>query len=125
MRFRSYRKAALLAALSVAALVASATATRASAQGGYTFWPAHSSYTNSPSGWTNIRSCGNTSSRCYIIRSVPNDTSIYMRCWINDGWAYGWHWTNRWFYVTLPGHAWGGYVHASLVRNQARVPHCG
>lgn len=93
----------------------------ASAGGGYTYWPTHASYTLSPTGWSNIRACP----RCYVIEAVPNYTTVYMHCWVNDVWAYGAYWTNRWFYVTAAGRSWGGFIHASLVQRQAWTPYCG
>jgi hypothetical protein len=86
------------------------------------------SYTWSPTGWSNIRNyCPST--RCGLLVSVPNGTHVLMECWVDAQWAYGAYWTNRWFLVGVLGR-YGvistevGWINASLVRNQAPVPHC-
>jgi hypothetical protein len=97
---------------------ASASAMRATA----------SSYTWSPTGWSNIRNyCPNTG--CGILVSVANGTPVLMHCWVDAQWANGAYWTNRWFYAGVLT-SYGedatkvGWIHASLVRNQGWVPHC-
>lgn len=61
-------------------------------------------------------------------RWVPNGTQLIMICWRDSVWMNGNYWTNRWFYVTaLVGGRYynpSGYIHASLVANQATVPWC-
>lgn len=59
------------------------------------------------------------------IAYLRNGTPLTMHCWTDARWAKGNYWTNRWFQVTAHyGINKIGYVHASLVRNQASVPRC-
>lgn len=60
----------------------------------------------------------------YGVEYLGNGTNLSMICYVDNQWANGNYWSNRWFYVgpNYDNHA--GYVHSSLVANQIRVPHC-
>ena len=114
-----------LSAIVVVIVIAGISASTISAR------PARTSattYTWSPTGWSNIRNyCPSTA--CGILVSVPNGTSILLHCWADGQWTYGAYWTNRWFIagvLTRYGEdsRTVGWIHASLVQNQYWTPHC-
>ncbi len=83
------------------------------------------------SGWASIRS--NTggawlraqpTTAAYGEEYLGNGTSVLMICWVDAQWATGNYASNRWFKVEPAYDPTVGYVHSSLVANQASVPHC-
>jgi hypothetical protein len=90
----------------------------------YSYTPSHWSYLWSYTGYNFERSCPSTS--CGLVNYWENYHWALMHCWVNWQWATGNYSTNRWFYVTVPGQYYGqdGWVHASLVWDQAWTPRC-
>lgn len=83
-------------------------------------WPSHSSYVSTSTGWSTVRSCPSTG--CTPITYLYNGSSVWMLCWRDSQWAYGNYWSPRWFFVWFGGTE--GWVHSSLVYNQAVAPNC-
>jgi hypothetical protein len=87
-------------------------------------WPSHPSFTSTTynGGQSNVRACPNDDT-CPIIFALGNGSTVFMLCWTDADWAFGNSWSNRWFYIQdLPGRQ--GFIHATLVMNQASSPHC-
>lgn len=55
---------------------------------------------------------------------MPNGTRFRMSCWVDHGLYTGNYRTARWFYGQSYHTGGWGYVAASYVINQTRVPHC-
>ena len=55
-----------------------------------------------------------------------NDYPLALVCWVDGGWAQGDYWTNRWFYLPVPGDTVGtyGFINASVVANRYTLPQC-
>jgi len=82
-------------------------------------WPSHSSYTNSYyTSYSNVRTCASTA--CAVSAVLYNTSTVWMECYADGGWATGNYSSNRWFWVWYG--SGGGWVHSSLVFNQASVP---
>ena len=74
------------------------------------------------------------------VRALPAENSAYyepvlynpyslpqLGCWVDGGWAQGNYWTNRWFYLPMPGQGYdniSSFINASLVANQLTLPQC-
>ena len=86
---------------------------------------AQAAYIWSRSGGAYIRSQPSTYAGSYGY--FGNGTGLYLHCYVDAQWAYGNHWTNRWFRVNVPSYRYGSpaaYIHASLVANQYGVRRC-
>ncbi len=85
-------------------------------------WPSHSSYSHANyANYANLRSCASQS--CPIQARLYNDSTVWMMCWQDGGWATGNYSSNRWFKVYYgTGPVW--FIHSSLVYNQASSPNC-
>lgn len=105
---------ALMLSLALFAGAGSAPAAAATA------WPSHSSYVWTSGGWSNVRGCASTA--CSVKFSLANGSSVWMLCWTDGQWAYGNYGSNRWFYIWSANRT--GYIHSSLVYNQASAPRC-
>ncbi|HUY52285.1 MAG TPA: hypothetical protein VMV92_42370 [Streptosporangiaceae bacterium] len=81
-------------------------------------WPVISS--RSGGAW--LRASPNTGS--HGIEYMGNGTRVLMICWIDAQWATGNYSSNRWFKVEPEYDLNVGYVHSSMVADQARVPEC-
>jgi hypothetical protein len=100
----------------VVAALAVPSATAATAEAAY-IW--------SNSGGAYIRAQPSTYSMSYGY--FRNGTSVRLYCYVNAQWAYGNHWTNRWFRTNVPSYRYGSptaYIHASLVGAQYWTPRC-
>lgn len=85
-----------------------------------TVWPSHPSYThNNRYSYSELRNAPGG----MVIANLYNDSTVYMRCWMDSYWTYGNYSTNRWFYVTTTGGG-SGWITASYVFNQATTPAC-
>jgi hypothetical protein len=90
-----------------------------------TAWPSHSSYTwtSYNGGVSNVRHCA-SDDVCGIKFQLSNNSTVYMLCWLDDDWAFGNAWSNRWFLIQdTVGRV--GYIHSTLVHNQASSLNCG
>jgi hypothetical protein len=67
-----------------------------------------------------------------MVGGIWRNTSVTMRCWVDNAWSNWPYRTNRWFLVEGLGYnpysgrpMWvRGYVSANTVVNQVRVGHC-
>jgi hypothetical protein len=92
---------------------------------GSTAAAAQAAYIWSNSGGAYIRAKPNTNSMSYGY--FRNGTGLYLYCYTDAQWAYGNHWSNRWFRVNVPSYRYGSpeaYIHASLVAAQYSVRRC-
>lgn len=80
-------------------------------------------YINSNSGGANVRGCPDVS--CTSYGYYPNGTAVVMTCWYDTGTVVyppnSNYPSNRWFRISSPRY---GYIHSSLIANQASVPKC-
>ena len=84
---------------------------------------AAASYIGSNSGGANVRTCASTG--CASLGYIGNGTAITMQCWVDNQWVYppnSDYASNRWFRASTP--VGTGYIHSSLVDNQASFGHC-
>jgi uncharacterized protein YraI len=84
---------------------------------------AATSHIGANSGGANIRTCASTT--CGSLGYLANGTSVTMLCWVDSQWVYppnADYASARWFRAATP--VGTGYVHSSLVEDQASVPPC-
>jgi hypothetical protein len=120
LKLRTSGRQRILLAAAMLCVIGLLTVGGARPAGATTAWPSHSSYVSTSGGWSYVRSCPNTGCSAQFLLS--NGSPVWMLCWTDAQWATGNYSSNRWFYIySYNGY---GYVHSSLVYNQAPSPPC-